>query len=97
MYSHGADPRRFEYGVFLLNKNIEQVINAQGQTVKDLRATLTNLRVIYKNSAENAKQLALVASGAIDSTPTAVRGIISEDNAASELTASATGEVERPS
>lgn len=35
---------RFEYGNFLLNKNIEQLMNAAGITVLDIRTTLPNLK-----------------------------------------------------
>lgn len=37
------DRYRFEFGVFLLNKNIEQLMNAYGLIVIDLRHTLPNI------------------------------------------------------
>ncbi|KAH3758406.1 uv radiation resistance protein [Pelomyxa schiedti] len=56
LYSHGVAPGRFEYGVFLLNKNIEQILNAQGHSVKALRATLANLQTIYEIAFAKASQ-----------------------------------------
>ncbi|KAK9717851.1 hypothetical protein K7432_005919 [Basidiobolus ranarum] len=44
LYSKGEDRSRFEYGVFLLNKNIEQLLYAERLTVLDLRNTLPNLK-----------------------------------------------------
>jgi len=44
LYSYGVDRKRFEYAVFLLNKNIEQLLHSQGTEVpKSLRDTLPNL------------------------------------------------------
>eukprot|EP01127_Copromyxa_protea_P011520 TRINITY_DN2900_c1_g1_i1.p1 TRINITY_DN2900_c1_g1~~TRINITY_DN2900_c1_g1_i1.p1 ORF type:complete len:304 (-),score=61.04 TRINITY_DN2900_c1_g1_i1:21-932(-) len=46
LYSRGVDSARFQYAVFLLNKNIEQLIESQqdcGIKVKSLRETLPNL------------------------------------------------------
>jgi len=44
LYSYGVDRKRFEYAVFLLNKNIEQLLHSQGSEVpKSLRDTLPNL------------------------------------------------------
>ncbi|RAK96604.1 putative UV radiation resistance protein (UVRAG) [Aspergillus ibericus CBS 121593] len=37
---------RFEYGVFLLNKNIEFLLNKQGLRVLDIRHTLPNLKYL---------------------------------------------------
>ncbi|KAF0362032.1 uv radiation resistance protein [Gigaspora margarita] len=46
LYSKGVDRFRFEYAVFLLNKNIEQLMNSQGLLVMDLRHTLPNLKYL---------------------------------------------------
>ncbi|POG82243.1 hypothetical protein GLOIN_2v1500235, partial [Rhizophagus irregularis DAOM 181602=DAOM 197198] len=46
LYVKGADRYRFEYAVFLLNKNIEQLMNSQGISVIDLRHTLPNLKYL---------------------------------------------------
>ncbi|KAF9974808.1 hypothetical protein BGZ73_001712 [Actinomortierella ambigua] len=44
LYGKGQDRRRFEYGVFLMNKNIGQLLNSQGLQFLDLRHTLPNIR-----------------------------------------------------
>ncbi|PRP87775.1 hypothetical protein PROFUN_04249 [Planoprotostelium fungivorum] len=49
--------RRFEYGVFLLNKNIEQLLNSQGLEVLDLRNTLPNLKVLLSFLADERNRL----------------------------------------
>ncbi|ORE22420.1 hypothetical protein BCV71DRAFT_241075 [Rhizopus microsporus] len=43
LYMKGVDQYRYEFGVFLLNKNIEQLMNAYGLIVMDLRHTLPNI------------------------------------------------------
>ncbi|KAI8604472.1 UV radiation resistance protein and autophagy-related subunit 14-domain-containing protein [Dissophora ornata] len=44
LYAKGQDAHRFDYGVFLLNKDVEQLVNSQGLQLMDLRKTLPNLR-----------------------------------------------------
>ncbi|KAJ3332348.1 hypothetical protein HDU76_000510 [Blyttiomyces sp. JEL0837] len=44
LYMRGVERPRFEYGVFLLNKDIEQLMNHVGLSVTNLRNTLPNLR-----------------------------------------------------
>jgi UV radiation resistance-associated gene protein len=46
LYSKGAETLRFEYAVFLLNKDIEQLMNAVGLPVRNLRNTLSNVQAI---------------------------------------------------
>jgi hypothetical protein len=56
LYPSGGDQHRFDYGVFLLNKDIEQVahvkvvliqlMNSQVLHVMDLRSTLANLKYL---------------------------------------------------
>jgi len=46
LYSRGVDRTRFEYAVFLLNKNLEQLLNSQGLDVITLRHTLPNLQIL---------------------------------------------------
>ncbi|GAA5858871.1 hypothetical protein JCM8547_007136 [Rhodosporidiobolus lusitaniae] len=49
LYGKGVDSYRFDYGVFLLNKNIEQnaqLMHSQNLTVLDLRNTLPNLKTL---------------------------------------------------
>ncbi|CAB4463406.1 unnamed protein product [Rhizophagus irregularis] len=42
LYVKGADRYRFEYAVFLLNKNIEQLMNSQGQSSSSHQRKLTS-------------------------------------------------------
>ena len=46
LYSKGSERVRFEYAVFLLNKNIEQLLNYLGRPVRNLRNTLPNLKLV---------------------------------------------------
>lgn len=48
LYPRGVDNTRFEYAVFLLNKNVEQILNSQGIDAKNLRNTLPNLLEFLK-------------------------------------------------
>ncbi|KAF9187418.1 hypothetical protein BGZ51_006250 [Haplosporangium sp. Z 767] len=48
LYGKGQDKFRFEYGVFLFNKNIDQLLNSQGLQFMDLRQTLPNLRYLME-------------------------------------------------
>ncbi|PWO00111.1 hypothetical protein FA09DRAFT_206399 [Tilletiopsis washingtonensis] len=44
LYAKGVESYRFEYAVFLLNKNIEQLMNQHRVPVLDIRHTLGNLK-----------------------------------------------------
>ena len=44
LYATGVERYRFEYAVFLLNKDIEQIMQAQNVVLLDLRQTLPNLK-----------------------------------------------------
>jgi hypothetical protein len=46
LFSKGQDATRFEYGVFLLNKNLEQLVHSEGLEIESLRATLPNLKLL---------------------------------------------------
>ncbi|KAK9240735.1 UV radiation resistance protein and autophagy-related subunit 14-domain-containing protein [Lipomyces kononenkoae] len=46
LWPRGSVYYRFEYGVFLLNKSIEQLMNSQSLLVIDLRHTLPNLKCL---------------------------------------------------
>ena len=46
LYQKGAVAYRFEYGVFLLNSNIELLMSRQGARIVDLRHTLGNLKYL---------------------------------------------------
>ncbi|KAG0347943.1 hypothetical protein BG004_006506 [Podila humilis] len=48
LFGKGQDRHRFEYGVFLLNKDVEQLMNSQGLQFMDLRQTLPNLRYLME-------------------------------------------------
>jgi len=54
-YTRGVDRTRFEYGVFLLNKDLEQLLNSQGLSIITLRHTLPNLlRLLTRTGTESA-------------------------------------------
>lgn len=61
LYSRGMDRPRFEYAVFLLNKNLEQLMSFQGLDIISLRQTLPNLQRLYQvadpesSSAQHSK------------------------------------------
>nr|KAJ3408277.1 hypothetical protein HK105_003226 [Polyrhizophydium stewartii] len=46
LFARGSERIRFEYAVFLINKNIEQLLNHTGRPVKNLRNTLPNVRAL---------------------------------------------------
>ncbi|TPX45950.1 hypothetical protein SeMB42_g03847 [Synchytrium endobioticum] len=46
LYSKGNDRFRFDYGVFLLNKDVEQLMNYVGLNVSNLRNTLPNVKIL---------------------------------------------------
>ncbi|KAJ3300193.1 hypothetical protein HK104_003421 [Borealophlyctis nickersoniae] len=48
LHSRGVERFRFEYGVFLVNKNIEQLMNYMSLSVTNLRNTLPNLQLLIK-------------------------------------------------
>ncbi|KAJ3116352.1 hypothetical protein HDU96_009815 [Phlyctochytrium bullatum] len=54
LYLKGVDRLRFEYGVFLLNKDIEQLMNYVGINVTNLRNTLPNLKGLIDAVGEDA-------------------------------------------
>lgn len=54
LYSRGVDQYRFEYAVFLLNKNIEQIMLEHNIGVMDLTQTLPNLKNIYLTLSSDA-------------------------------------------
>eukprot|EP00727_Mastigamoeba_balamuthi_P014218 m51a1_g9419 putative uv radiation resistance-associated gene protein (527) ;mRNA; r:366727-368891 len=59
LYSRGVEPKRFAYGVFLLNKDVEQVLSAYAYLFpKDkpftLRSTLFNLNAIFEHASKQS-------------------------------------------
>jgi len=64
LYSKGTLRFRFEYGVFLLNKDIECLAESQGLKVLDIRQTLPNLKyLLYVCSAGTSELPARKAGG----------------------------------
>ncbi|KAI9793086.1 MAG: hypothetical protein M1816_000984 [Peltula sp. TS41687] len=57
LYSRGTVQFRFEYAVFLLNKNIESLLARQGVRVLDLRHTLPNLKYLLFVLSEGRKEV----------------------------------------
>ena len=46
LYSRGVDRTRFEYAVYLLNKDLEQLLHSQNLDIITLRHTLPNLQFL---------------------------------------------------
>ncbi|KAH6669585.1 UV radiation resistance protein-like protein [Halenospora varia] len=64
LYNKGTLRFRFEYGVFLLNKDIESLAESQGLKVLDIRQTLPNLKyLLYVCSAGTSELPARKAGG----------------------------------
>ncbi|PGH32787.1 hypothetical protein GX50_04388 [[Emmonsia] crescens] len=61
---------RFEYGVFLLNKNIEYLMNRMGLRVIDVRHTLPNLKYLLYVLTAGTSELPVRQGGAV------VRGLL---------------------
>lgn len=63
LYSKGVEQYRFEYGVFLLNKDIEQLMNVHGLPVLDLRHLLPNLNNLLLTLSSPATRASEALSG----------------------------------
>ncbi len=64
LYMKGTVRFRFDYGVFLLNKNIERLAESQGLKVMDIRQTAPNLKyLLYVCSAGTSELPARKAGG----------------------------------
>lgn len=57
LYMRGTVRFRFDYGVFLLNKDIERLAEAQGLKVVDIRQTLPNLKYLLYVCGEGKGEL----------------------------------------
>lgn len=57
LYQKGAVAYRFEYGVFLLNSDIELLMSRQGSRMVDLRHTLPNLKYLLSVLATGKGEL----------------------------------------
>jgi hypothetical protein len=72
LYMKGIVRYRFEYGVFLLNKNIEILCNTLGLRPMDIRQTLPNLKyLLYVATAGKGELPARKAGG--------IRGLLRQD------------------
>jgi len=56
LYARGVDRNRFEYAVFLLNKNLEQLLNSQNLEIITLRHTLPNLQFLLFSRGKGASR-----------------------------------------
>ena len=58
LYAKGVEHYRYEYAAFLVNKNIEQLMNVNNVTVLDIRHTLPNLKnlIVTVSAAPPASQ-----------------------------------------
>lgn len=63
LYQKGAVTYRFEYGVFLLNSNIELLMSKQGSRMVDLRHTLPNLKYLLTVLATGKGELPVRKKG----------------------------------
>ncbi|EGG16123.1 hypothetical protein DFA_09795 [Cavenderia fasciculata] len=50
LYSKGVEKRIFDYAVFLLNKNLEQLLSSQGLGMFSLKETLPNVQILLGRS-----------------------------------------------
>lgn len=57
LYSKGVERYRFDYAIFLLNKDIEQLMNNFGITVLDIRNTLPNLKNLIVTLSASSHQV----------------------------------------
>jgi hypothetical protein len=67
LYARGVDRTRFEYAVFLLNKNIEQLLHSQQLEVITLRHTLPNMHRLMM-AAKRSSAAAIESDDAVPST-----------------------------
>lgn len=73
LFSRGVVRFRFEYGVFLLNKDIEVLASSLGARILDIRHTLANLKyVLYVATAGDGELPARKAGG--------VKGLLTHGN-----------------
>ncbi|KAK0521044.1 hypothetical protein OC842_006904 [Tilletia horrida] len=70
LYSKGVESYRFEYAVFLLNKDIEQLVNEHHVPLIDLRQTLPNLKNLM-NTVISANSPKATTSSASSMNPAA--------------------------
>ncbi|KAJ7596799.1 UV radiation resistance protein and autophagy-related subunit 14-domain-containing protein [Mycena floridula] len=73
LFSRGVDTYRFEYGVFLLNKNIEMLMGDQDLRALDMRHTLPNLKNLLLTLTSG--EAAPLNSRPLDSPVSSVSGL----------------------
>lgn len=56
LFARGSDRQRFEYGVFLLNKNIELILFSCGIRITDLRYILPNLELLFRRARKKLQR-----------------------------------------
>ena len=69
LYIKGAVRYRFEYGVFLLNKNIEILLNRFGLRIMDIRQTLPNLKYLLYVATAGKGELPARKAGGVRGLP----------------------------
>ncbi|PWN38680.1 hypothetical protein IE81DRAFT_96722 [Ceraceosorus guamensis] len=75
LYAKGVEHYRYEYAVFLLNKDVEQLMNLNKITVLDIRHTLANLKnLLVTLTAQRSRpiRVSLCAFVACRRTPDAI-------------------------
>ena len=82
LYQKGAVTYRFEYGVFLLNSDIELLMSRQGAKVVDLRHTLPNLKYVLTVLTVGKGEMPVRKKGGVKALENgkAARGRVSNDN-----------------
>lgn len=65
LYTKGTVRYRFDYAVFLLNKNIERLAESQGLKVIDIRHTLPNLKYLLYVCSTGSSELPARKAGGI--------------------------------
>ena len=82
LYQKGAVTYRFEYGVFLLNSDIELLMSRQGAKMVDLRHTLPNLKYMLTVLTAGKGELPVRKRGGVRALENgkAARGGVTNDN-----------------
>jgi len=57
LYSKGSERLRFEYAVFLLNKNLEQIFHSQKLEIRSLKETLPNINNLLTHLDKERKKI----------------------------------------
>lgn len=75
LYAKGMERYRYEYAAFLLNKDIEQLMNVHSVTVIDIRHTLPNLKNLMVTVAAAPPTSHLTRKSHIGKTEIALRSV----------------------